>query len=234
MLRVIFTLFFATVTFLFGVNEKITIKDLNNLSVIKESGLDAKRFQVHDGMIYVEAIPFSAPNERVEFFLSPNFEYIILGQGIKADTKERLSFPIDVELLKGKEAFTYGNGKTHYYLFTDPECPYCRKFDLVMKDFKESSTFHVYFFPLQKHTNAPKMIDYIMDAKSADEKFERMYKIADGDTTYQKALISIESKTKTAQMIKMHQKIGHTIKIEGVPSLFSNLGYTVPWSNLQP
>ena len=229
-LTLVLALLFTT---LVAKEKKLSIKELNKLPVIKGGGLVALRYQVLDGVHYIEAYPKKNKEDRVEFFLSPKMDYIILGQAMKAGSKERINFPLDLNRIKGQEAFIYGKGKTHYYLFTDPECPSCKEFDKVMASFKESSTFHIYFTPLKTHINAPKMIQYIMSAKTANKKFERLHDIASDKTDYKTAKISKKVKIQSKKMLKDHLALAHKMKVEFLPTLISSKGYVIPWENLK-
>jgi thiol:disulfide interchange protein DsbC len=57
---------------------------------------------------------------------------------------------IDVKLLPLADAFdvVHGNGKRTVYLFEDPDCPYCKKFEEELPKIN-NVTFHIFLFPLK-------------------------------------------------------------------------------------
>jgi thiol:disulfide interchange protein DsbC len=66
-------------------------------------------------------------------------------------TEERLAdvTRIDVKVLPLADAFDVkrGNGKRELYLFEDPDCPYCKKFEEQLPDVADV-TLHIFLYPL--------------------------------------------------------------------------------------
>jgi thiol:disulfide interchange protein DsbC len=66
-------------------------------------------------------------------------------------TEERLAdvTRIDVKVLPLADAFDvkHGNGKRELYLFEDPDCPYCKKFEEQLPDVPDV-TLHIFLYPL--------------------------------------------------------------------------------------
>ncbi len=56
---------------------------------------------------------------------------------------------VDVAQLPLDDAFVevFGNGSRHLYIFSDPDCPYCRRLELEFARMKDL-TVHVFLFPI--------------------------------------------------------------------------------------
>jgi thiol:disulfide interchange protein DsbC len=89
---------------------------------------------------------------------------LILGEGFDAKGAS-ITFPKDAQVIQRGVAFTIGNGPKHLYLATDPQCPYCVRFEQAVQGKLEGYTLHVLLFPLSFHTKAPAMIDWILAAQ---------------------------------------------------------------------
>jgi len=108
-------------------------------------------------------------------YTDKNARYMIMGhlydlQSQKDITMERLRSVrrVDVSSLPLQDAITYteGTGKTTFYVFTDPECPFCRKLEaeiFLMKDIK------VYYYLIPTHQSSPDIIQSIYCASDAHQ-----------------------------------------------------------------
>lgn len=89
------------------------------------------------------------------FFVSDDMSVLIKGDVFDLSTQtnltKKLSFqsmpklPADaLEKLDVRNAIKYGNGKHPVYVFSDPDCPYCKKFQSEIPKLKDAT---VYIFP---------------------------------------------------------------------------------------
>lgn len=161
--------------------------------------------------------------------------YLILGSKV-LDVKKgkKISIPLDMSILKDNEAFTYGNGKKHYYVFTDPECPFCKRFKSVWPDIKDDVTLHVYFYNLSSHKNANAMTRWVLDGKTDNEKAQRLFKVTNGDKTYLSTKLSDKKIQKYNETIKKQFSLGTTLGVQGVPAVFDTKGEAIAWPTLKP
>jgi thiol:disulfide interchange protein DsbC len=90
-------------------------------------------------------------------------------------TGHMIDFPKDMNVVKEGVAFSYGTGKKEIYLVTDPECPYCSRFEQSAHGKLDDYTVHVIFYPLPFHKKAPAMVEWIMQGKSDAEKRAKLY-----------------------------------------------------------
>lgn len=161
--------------------------------------------------------------------------YIILSSKVyDVHQGKQITIPVDLSLLKGQEALTYGTGKNHYYIFTDPECPYCKKFKKTWPNMKDDVTLHIYFYNLSSHTNANAMTRWVLDGASNAEKTDRLFKVANGDKSYKTKQYSKAQMDKYNQIINKHRNLGDTLGVRGVPSVIDSNGENIPWPELKP
>ncbi len=95
-------------------------------------------------------------------------------------------FPKDAKAIKEGVAFSYGKGSKEIYIVTDPECPYCTRFEKAAAGKLDDYRVHVILFPLSFHKKAPAMVEWIMQGKDDAEKKERFEELMlKGSTQYQ-------------------------------------------------
>lgn len=75
---------------------------------------------------------------------------------VTAELMETLS-RIDISRLPLDDAFitVHGTGERHLYLFSDPDCPYCKRLEKALKQL-DNVTIHTFLFPIAElHPRAP-------------------------------------------------------------------------------
>jgi thiol:disulfide interchange protein DsbC len=169
-----------------------------------------------------------------EAIVDKDGNYIILSSKvIDVKTQTPISIPLNVSGLKGKEAFTYGEGKKDFYVFTDPQCPYCKRFTAIWPEIKKDVKLHIFFFNLTFHKEADSMTKWVLDGKSNDEKVERLLKISKGDTSYSNAKYSEKREAQLNKIIEDQKKIGMNLGINGVPATIDSSGKSIRWIDLK-
>ena len=161
---------------------------------------------------------------------------VYFGNGYDKEGK-LMAFPKDAELIKKGISFSYGTGKKDLYLVTDPECPYCVKFEKQAHGKLDDYKVHVIFYPLSFHKKAPAMIEWIMQGKSDKEKKERLDKIVFEGSIEYKTLITDEKKpfkyTPAIQVVinKAFRSI-RELGTRGTPATYDEKFNLIPWTNL--
>ena len=134
-------------------------------------------------------------------------------------------FPKDVKAIKEGVSFSYGTGSKEIYIVTDPECPYCSRFEKAAKGKLDEYTVHVILMPLSFHKKAPAMIEWIMQGKDDMEKKERFEELMlKGSTAYQ-ALIKDAKKPfvyseAVGQAMKKVNKATMELNVRGTPAIY--------------
>ncbi len=117
----------------------------------------------------------------VVLYTDSKAKIFIAGNAFKADTKENLTqrtmsehMTVSKEVLQRLEKhvnMTYGKGEKYVYYITDPDCPFCRRFSPILKDWadKNKVQIKVILYPLPIHPQAkPKSIAMVCDKKGYD------------------------------------------------------------------
>jgi thiol:disulfide interchange protein DsbC len=96
-------------------------------------------------------------------YVDESGQYVLSGHLFKAKDKTDLTAAtlaelsrIDPKLLPLADAFTevHGSGKRQLYVFSDPDCPYCKELETRLPQLADV-TIHVFLFPLTSlHPNA--------------------------------------------------------------------------------
>lgn len=124
-----------------------------------------KRFPAAQGASIEPSFPgfWSVVKGSEVFFVRDDMSVLITGSVVDLRTKQNLTQAleqanrprIDVAQLDLKDAIRFGKGSRKLYVFSDPDCPYCRRLDDELTQLKDV-TVYIFPFPLaQLHPNAP-------------------------------------------------------------------------------
>ena len=210
---------------------KIDLKQFNALDIIKENQMTVVDAMELDGLYFLKV---ERADSTINFYLSKNKQYLIQGNGIKLADRSKVEFPIDPKEVIGKENFSFGTGKEVLYVFTDPECPYCAKFDNKMQTLGKRYTFKIFMFPLAFHKNAVKMSEFILSAPSDKEKAKRLNDISNRSAEYTRAKVSKADRDKVAKILAKNRKIAKSIGVNGTPTVLDSKMQRVSWPTLKP
>jgi len=134
-------------------------------------------------------------------------------------------FPKDKKVIKDGVSFSYGKGSKEIYIVTDPECPYCTKFEKAAKGKLADYTVHVILMPLSFHKKAPAMIEWIMQGKDDAQRKERFEALMLKDSVEYKTLIKdakkpfVYSKT-VGEAMKKVNKATRELNVRGTPAMY--------------
>jgi len=161
---------------------------------------------------------------------------VYFGKGYTKDGKP-ISFPKDVKVIKDAISFSYGNGKKDLYLVTDPECPYCIKFEKASQGKLKDYRVNVILYPLPYHKKSPAMVEWIMQGKDDAQKRERLEQIMVKNSTIYKKLIKEPTKPfqtsgKLKLMIEKSKKAMNELGVRGTPAVFDGEFNPVSWGTL--
>jgi thiol:disulfide interchange protein DsbC len=215
------------------------IKELSNDEAYKLEQLelfkkdDIKISKAYDvGSLYM--LKIDVQGNKDEIFLTKDKKFIISGTVIDVSNSMLVSVPVDLTLTKEKEAFVYGTGKDEYVLFTDPECPYCKKFESYFPQIKDKVKIKVFFYPLELHQNAKDISFYVLNQKTTTQKIDAFYEFNIGDNLdkIKNKKYQADELTKLENQLKEQVDIANKLDIEGTPTLFDKDGNSIVWVNL--
>lgn len=155
---------------------EVSVDQFKDLAIIKQSNLVLKKAKdIGDNWYYIEAL-----NRGSKIGVYTDKNKVIIGRGFYSETGQEIKFDIDVKKFKDNALFTIGNGENEYFLFTDPECPYCKMLDekLSSNAAKSSLKIHTYFYPLDFHLLAKSMSVAVLsqDKNKRAEYFSELMK----------------------------------------------------------
>jgi len=223
--------------------DKAKLDEIKNISkVFLNPTLEIKAAIDKDSVYFVKC-EGKGPNgsQKVMAFVDKKTGSVYFGNAADKDGK-LIQFPVDPKIIKDGISFSYGNGKKEIYLVTDPECPYCKRFEKNIQGKLKDYTVHVILFPLNFHKKAPMMVEWIMQGKDDAEKIKRYQKMMLADTTEYNSLTKDDEKpfsysSDIKDKIEKSMKAVLELDARGTPMVFDSsfnpLSQEVLFSTLQ-
>lgn len=126
----------------------------------------------------------------------------------KAENAAKLAdLPLDLALKLGD------GGKNQLIMFTDPDCPFCKKADAWLSK-QKNITAYIFFTPLPMHPNAPAKASFILEAPDPVKAY---HEVMAG--VYDSATLPVAP---TSQKLVAHQRIAAELGITGTPAFWAN------------
>jgi len=192
--------------------------------------------KVYDhGLIYEVNLEITSPrgSQFTTAYLTKDKKVVILGEAINVQTGEAIKRPLDMKNIRATADIVYGTGKKEYIVFTDPECPYCVKFEKMWPSLSKTATLYVYFMPLSNHRNATQMSYHVMKQKDQAAKAKAILDMANGDKSYERLTMTQNIQDLFAKKIKDNQALANQFGVRGTPAVFDTKGVTINWSSLK-
>ena len=183
-------------------------------------------------------LKLQTPRGNAEVFITKDEKYLIFGnvldnkgQAVKAE------FPMNTKAIEKGVSFSFGSGKKELYVVTDPECPYCKKFEdaSIKAGLDKKYRIHVILMPLSFHKNAVPMSHYILAGKTEAEVHKRFTDTVLGTDTKYKTFKpkATELQTYNARLDDA-KKAADELGATGTPSVFDAKFNKVSWPTLVP
>ena len=136
-----------------------------------------------------------------------------------------MAYPKDAQAIKEGVAFSYGDKGKDIYLVTDPECPYCSRFEKAAAGKLGDYKVHVILMPLSFHKKAPAMIEWIMQGKDDAQRKERFEKLMlEGSTDYKTLIKDAKKPFIYSDAVGAHMKKVQTstmeLDVQGTPAIY--------------
>lgn len=169
-------------------------------------------------------------------FVDKQSGMVYVGEAYDKEGKP-VRYPIDKKVVREGVSFRYGEGKKDLYVVTDPECPYCSKFEREALGKLDAYTVHVIFYPLPFHKKAPAMIEWIMQGRDGKAKKERMDAVMlHGSKTYETGIKEAKQSFRYSPAIKeamAKAKLAiQVLEAQGTPTVYDENFSMVPWKQL--
>jgi thiol:disulfide interchange protein DsbC len=212
------------------------IDELNTLNIIKENQIHLLKVKDLGDIYLINGEPTRVPEGQTKkpfnFFVTKDKKILIMGDAIYTGTKEKVAFPMEKSMIAGKEAFSYGTGKEVLYVFTDPQCPYCKEFEKVIPTLKDKYTIKIYLFPLPFHADAIPMSKWILKGADGTQMGDRLIAIANGSVEYKNLVLTPEEDQLLMQKITTLINVADEAGVRGTPTVLDADLNKVNWPSL--
>jgi len=186
------------------------------------------------GIIYELSLEISTPRGKqyTTAFVTKDKKVVILGDTLDASTGESIKRPLDMKSIRENADVVYGTGKEELIIFTDPECPYCVKFEKMWPSLSKKYKLYVYFMPLSNHHNATKMSYYVMKQRNQVAKGKALINMANGDNSFERLTMTQQISDMFALKLEANQVLANQFGVRGTPAVYDAKGGTINWSTL--
>jgi thiol:disulfide interchange protein DsbC len=208
---------------------KNEIAQMEQLELLKRAQIKITK-AYDNGSLYI--LNINVQGNADEIYLTKDKKYILSGDLIDVNNGMKITAPADLTGVRGKEAFVYGKGTEEYFLFTDPECPYCKKFESYLPQIENKVKIRVFYFPLESHENAKDLSLYIMSQKTSSQKIEAMFSGADNLDKAKNAKYTQAELAKLEKTLEEQVQIGMKLNVQGTPTIYDKDGKSIVWVNL--
>ena len=211
---------------------KQQLKDIESLELFKDAQIKVVR-GFDEGSVYL--LNVSVRGQAHKIYLTKNKKYLIQGEMVDTASGMPLvipDLPVDLSSTLGKEALTFGKGKDEYVLFTDPECPFCKKFESYFHQIENRVKMRVFFYPLPMHTNAKDISLYIMSKKGYDEQIKAMTQTTANTPAFKNKKYKDGELEKLQKHLDEQMIIANKLGVRGTPTVYNKDGIKVSWAAL--
>ena len=233
---------------LFASDKLLNQNELN--SVLKSSFLYPQfKRDIKKGILKVQGaekngfyiINFQSKSGSGNIYITEDKKYTILGRVISNKNRTALSanfhkihFPVNSEIVKKGIAFSFGKvGNKDLYVVTDPQCPYCRRFEEMSKGKLKDYRVHIIIMPLSFHRHAKAMTYYILAGKTDAEKLKRFKETVTRENTNYKNFTPTKAQLASdLQYLENSQKAAKELGAKGTPSVYDENFKPVNWPKL--
>jgi thiol:disulfide interchange protein DsbC len=208
---------------------KNEIAQMEQLELLKKAQIKiTKAYDI--GSLYI--LNINVQGNTDEIYLTKDKKLILSGDVIDVSNGMKITAPADLTGVRGKESFVYGKGTEEYFLFTDPECPYCKKFESYLPQIEDKVKIRVFYYPLESHENAKDLSLYVMSQKTLALKIEAMFNTSENLENAKNAKYSQVELVKLEKKLDEQMQIAANLNVQGTPTIFDKDGKSIVWVNL--
>lgn len=201
------------------------VKELNNIEFFKKINAEVK--SVYDaGSFYIVSIKPQQMQGVDTVFVTKDKKTLIKGYAVDLSNGLQIDAPVkDINIAKNKEAFSVGNGKDEYMLFTDVQCPYCKELEKYFPQLLDKVKINVFYFPmLQLHPEAGELSKYQMFLAKTESNKLKVLESSVNDEGYKNRNYEINLSNELDKKLKEQMNIGEEFGVQGTPTLITKEG----------
>lgn len=170
-------------------------------------------------------------------YVTPDLKYFIGGHYFKFGDDKRTDLTqdyidnkniVDVKSLPINLAVkhTIGSGKNVFYVFSDPECPYCHMLQSEVVNKLNDTTVYTFLYPLPMHKNAYNDSIKIMCSSNPDKVYTKWMTISPDlqEKQHDSYFSSLKTCDSGKQAVDKMMQLGQTLNISGTPTIINTSG----------
>ncbi len=210
-----------------GTLNKNELKEFKKLPLIRNQGIVVTSGQtINDSWYQIKA---TTKGRTIEFFTDKKI--LIAGKGFDL-TKNGAPIELKTDMSKYKKdaSVVVGEGDDEYFVFTDPECPFCKTFEKTIKAVKKHAKFYVYFMPLSFHKEAIPMSHYILS--QTDRAAAMSDVMVNNSEAYKTKKYSSQEIASFNKILDTNKKLASQFGVSGTPTIFDKDGQKINNSNI--
>ena len=219
-----------------GVNATV-LSDAQSIKMLNSNSLEVIAAQKQGGITQLKVrVDKGSKYKFLTVFLVDNGQKVIIGNGYTAEGKtlemdfdeSKFQKTIDIQKYKTEAAFTYGTGKDDYYVFIDPDCPYCVKFEQTASTLGKYAKFHYFLMPLSFHKNSRSVCEWVLSKDITERKSYLDAYQSKKDTSFS----TYKASDKVTKQMDRQLEISRMLSIRATPSVYNSKGQSVQWNKL--
>lgn len=227
-------LFITFITLTFSLfSAEVAPKPFKSIKMLSPEHISITKAYDH-GKVYELSLELTTPRgvQYTTAYVTKDKSIVILGEVLDANTGTAIKRPLDMKNIRENSDIVYGDGKDEFIVFTDPECPYCVRFEQMWPSLSKKVKLYVYFMPLSNHRNATQMSYYVMNKKDQATKAKAILDMANGDKSFERLSMTQKMQDELGSKIKDNQALANQFGVRGTPAVFDTKGAAVNWSTL--
>ena len=198
-------------------------KEVQEASIVNQYKITVTE-AAKEGSLY--AAKGTAPSRQgdgevpVEFYLTEDKAHIIFGKAYDVEGN-LLTVPIEnIGRIEKEALFKWGEGEKKYYVFTDPECPYCKRMEQQVASLdKKVGTFYFFLYPLEFHKEAVPMSMHILNQEGDGKRFEALIGIANGEKRYKEAAYKVDQMEQYRRILERQTALGNELGVRNTDGI---------------
>ena len=208
-------------------------KPFKSIPMFSESHIKVLKAYDH-GPIYELQLEVSTSrgSQRTTTYLTKDKKVVLLGDAMDAATGESIKRPINMDAIRKDADIVYGSGEKEYIVFTDPQCPYCVKFEKLWPSIEKKVKLYVFFMPLSHHRDAIQMSYHVMKQPDQKAKAKALLEMAHGDRRYERLTMNAQIHKLFGQKIENNKDLANDFGVRGTPAVYDTKGSQVMWNTL--
>ena len=138
----------------------------------------------------------------------------------------------DFQVLKDNADLVIGSGSNELFLVTDPDCPYCKRFDGAVQNIKEDVKIYVYLKSLNIRGHDRKAVEYVLSAPKEKRAETLATYFQNGKVLLKNFKPSANTVASTDASLAKTDRFMKRFSVNGTPSLTDKYGFHVNPSKL--